>query len=161
MSADFDLLVIGSGPAGQKAAIQAAKLGRAVGIVERRHMVGGVCTNTGTIPSKTLREAVLYLTGVSQREIYGDSYRVKPDVTVRDLAERTDRVIAREIDVIRNQLQRNHIELLTGDGALPRSAHARSHGRRRRAACERRPGHHRESAPRRRGRPTSTSTSGP
>jgi NAD(P) transhydrogenase len=115
VSADFDVLVIGSGPAGQKAAIQASKLGRTVGIVERRHMVGGVCANTGTIPSKTLREAVLYLTGANQREIYGDSYRVKKDVTVRDLAERTDRVIAREIDVIRNQLQRNHIELLTGE----------------------------------------------
>jgi NAD(P) transhydrogenase len=112
---DFDLLVIGSGPAGQKAAIQAAKLGRRVGLIERRHMVGGVCTNTGTIPSKTLREAVLYLTGTNQREIYGDSYRVKTDVSVRDLAERTDRVIAREIDVIRNQLQRNHVELITGE----------------------------------------------
>jgi len=111
---DFDLLIIGSGPAGQKAAIQAAKLGRRVGIVERRHMVGGVCTNTGTIPSKTLREAVLYLTGLNQREIYGDSYRVKADLTIRDLEERTNRVIAREIDVIRNQLQRNRVELITG-----------------------------------------------
>jgi NAD(P) transhydrogenase len=111
---DFDLLVIGSGPAGQKAAIQAAKLGRRVGIVERRHMVGGVCTNTGTIPSKTLREAVLYLTGLNQREIYGDSYRVKADLTIRDLEERTSRVIEREIDVIRNQLQRNRVELITG-----------------------------------------------
>ncbi|MGZ4396496.1 MAG: FAD-dependent oxidoreductase, partial [Gaiellaceae bacterium] len=118
MSYDFDVLVIGSGPAGQKAAIQAAKLERRVGVVERRHMVGGVSTNTGTIPSKTLREAVLYLTGMNQREIYGDSYRVKADLTMRDLAERTDRVIAREIDVIRNQLQRNHVELLTGDASF-------------------------------------------
>ena len=114
MDYEYDLLVIGSGPAGQKAAIQGAKLGRRVGIVERRHMVGGVCTNTGTIPSKTLREAVIYLTGMNQREIYGDSYRVKADLTVRDLAERTDKVIAREVDVIRNQLQRNHIELIGG-----------------------------------------------
>ena len=68
---DFDLLVLGSGPGGQKAAIAAAKLGRRVGIVERRDMIGGVCINTGTIPSKTLREAVLYLTGLSQREMYG------------------------------------------------------------------------------------------
>jgi NAD(P) transhydrogenase len=110
----FDLLVIGSGPAGQKAAIQAAKLGRRVGIVERRNMIGGVCTNTGTIPSKTLREAVLYLTGLSQREIYGDSYRVKADLTIRDLEERTNGVIAREVDVIRNQLQRNRVELIGG-----------------------------------------------
>ncbi len=118
MSYDFDVLVIGSGPAGQKAAIQAAKLDRRVAIVERRHMVGGVSTNTGTIPSKTLREAVLYLTGMNQREIYGDSYRVKADLTMHDLAERTDRVIAREIDVIRNQLQRNHVELLSGDASF-------------------------------------------
>src|SRR5436190_2438183 len=118
MDHDFDLLVVGSGPAGQKAAIQAAKLGRRVGIIERRHVVGGVCTNTGTIPSKTLREAVLYLTGANQREIYGDSYRVKADVTVLDLAERTERVIAREIDVIRNQLLRNHIQLITGEARV-------------------------------------------
>src|SRR5262249_18638371 len=118
MDFDFDLLVIGSGPAGQKAAIQAAKLGRRVAVVERRHMVGGVCTNTGPIPSKTLLEAVLYLTGMNQREIYGDSYRVKADVTIRDLAERTDRVIAREIDVIRNQLQRNHVALITGEAGF-------------------------------------------
>ena len=78
---DYDLLVIGSGPGGQKAAIQAAKLGRRVAVVDRREMVGGVCTNTGTIPSKTLREAVVYLTGMSQRGIYGQSYRVKDDIT--------------------------------------------------------------------------------
>jgi NAD(P) transhydrogenase len=97
MEYDYDVLVIGSGPAGQKASIQAAKLGRSVCIVERRHMVGGVCTNTGTIPSKALREAVLYLSGTNQREIYGDSYRVKAVLTTHDLAGRTDRVIAQEI----------------------------------------------------------------
>ena len=77
-------------------------------------MVGGVCVNTGTIPSKTLREAVMYLTGLSQREMYGASYRVKNDITMEDLGERTRRVIAREIDVIRDQLQRNHVTLLSG-----------------------------------------------
>jgi NAD(P) transhydrogenase len=112
---DFDLLVIGSGPAGQRAAIQAAKLGKRVACVERRHMVGGVCVNTGTIPSKTLREAVVYLTGMNQRELYGASYRLKAEVTVRDLAERTSRVIERETHVIRDQLQRNHVELITGE----------------------------------------------
>src|SRR5262249_61099379 len=70
---DFDLLVIGSGPGGQKAAIAAAKLDRHVAIVERKNMIGGVCLNTGTIPSKTLREAVLYLTGLDQREMYGQA----------------------------------------------------------------------------------------
>src|SRR5512133_478074 len=103
---DFDLLVVGSGPGGQKAAIAGAKLGRHVGIVERRHMVGGVCINTGTIPSKTLREAVLYVTGLSQREFYGQSYRLKDEVTVSDLTARTQHVIGREIDVIRSQLAR-------------------------------------------------------
>ena len=78
----FDIVVIGSGPAGQKAAIAAAKLGKRAAIVERRNMVGGVCINTGTIPSKTLREAVLYLTGLNQREMYGESYRLKSDITV-------------------------------------------------------------------------------
>jgi NAD(P) transhydrogenase len=111
---DFDLLVIGSGPGGQKAAIAGAKLGRHVAIVERRNMVGGVCINTGTIPSKTLREAVLYVTGLSQREFYGQSYRLKDEVTVGDLTARTQHVIGREIDVIRSQLTRNHVQMLAG-----------------------------------------------
>jgi NAD(P) transhydrogenase len=111
---DFDLLVIGSGPGGQKAAIAAAKIGKTVCIVERRHMVGGVCVNTGTIPSKTLREAVLYLSGASMRELYGASYRVKQDITVQDLLARTQHVIGREIEVVRAQLFRNHVELVSG-----------------------------------------------
>ncbi|MET0865949.1 MAG: Si-specific NAD(P)(+) transhydrogenase [Nakamurella sp.] len=110
----YDMIVIGSGPAGQKAAIAAAKLGYRAAIVERGDMVGGVCINTGTIPSKTLREAVLYLTGMNQRELYGQSYRVKDDITVTDLSARTRHVVAREIDVIRNQLARNHVALLVG-----------------------------------------------
>jgi len=114
VSFDFDLLVIGSGPAGQKAAVQGAKLGKRVCVVERRQMVGGVCVNTGTIPSKTLREAVIHLTGLSQQEMYGSSYRVKADITMDDLRERTQRVIGREVDVIRDQLQRNHVRLLSG-----------------------------------------------
>ena len=114
MEYDYDLLVLGSGPGGQKAAIAGAKLGRRVGIVERKHMVGGVCINTGTIPSKTLREAVLYVTGLSQREFYGQSYRLKDEVTVGDLTARTQHVIGREIDVIRSQLTRNHVQMLVG-----------------------------------------------
>jgi len=111
---DYDVLVIGSGPGGQKAAIAAAKLGRRVAIVDKREMIGGVCINTGTIPSKTLREAVLYLTGLSQREMYGQSYRVKDDITVGDLSARTQHVISREIDVIRSQLSRNHVTIVPG-----------------------------------------------
>ncbi|MEU9024017.1 Si-specific NAD(P)(+) transhydrogenase [Actinomadura sp. NPDC048394] len=113
---DFDLLVLGSGPGGQRAAIAAAKLGRKVAVVDRREMLGGVCINTGTIPSKTLREAVLYLTGLNQRELYGQSYRVKDDITVADLGMRTQHVIGREIDVIRSQLARNHVTVLPGTG---------------------------------------------
>jgi NAD(P) transhydrogenase len=111
---DYDLLVIGSGPSGQKAAIAAAKLGRRAAVVERTDTVGGVCINTGTIPSKTLREAILYLTGLSQRELYGHSYRVKQEITVQDLSTRTRHVVGREIDVILHQLGRNHVTLLTG-----------------------------------------------
>ncbi|MFT4042158.1 MAG: Si-specific NAD(P)(+) transhydrogenase [Gordonia sp. (in: high G+C Gram-positive bacteria)] len=110
----FDIVVIGSGPAGQKAAIAAAKLGARAAIVERRNMVGGVCINTGTIPSKTLREAVLYLTGLNQREMYGQSYRLKSDITVSDLSARTTHVVGKEIDVIQNQLARNNVTLLIG-----------------------------------------------
>ncbi len=113
---DFDVVVLGSGPGGQKAAIATAKLGKRAAVVERRDMVGGVCINTGTIPSKTLREAVLYLTGLNQREMYGQSYRVKEDITVADLLARTQHVIGREIEVIRSQLARNHVTLLPGLG---------------------------------------------
>jgi NAD(P) transhydrogenase len=113
---DFDLLVIGSGPGGQKAAIAAAKLDRQVGVVERPDMLGGVCLNTGTIPSKTLREAILYLTGVDQHEIYGQSYRVKDEITIADLMARTRHVVTRENDVVRSQLTRNRVTIIPGTG---------------------------------------------
>ena len=111
---DYDLLVIGCGPGGQKAGIAAAKLGRRAAVVESRDVVGGVCVNTGTIPSKSLREAVLYLTGMSQRDLYGQSYRVKEDITIEDLSRRTHHVVGREIEVIRDQLARNRVALLPG-----------------------------------------------
>ena len=111
---DYDLVVIGSGPGGQKAAIAAAKLGRSVAVIERGRMLGGVCVNTGTIPSKTLREAVVYLTGMNQRELYGASYRVKEKITPADLLARTQHVIGKEIDVVRSQLMRNRVELYVG-----------------------------------------------
>src|SRR6201990_2898045 len=113
---EYDLVVLGSGPGGQKAAIAAAKLGKTVAIIERDRMLGGVCTNTGTIPSKTLREAVLYLTGITQRELYGASYRVKEGITPADLLARNQHVIRKERDVVRSQLRRNRIELYTGHG---------------------------------------------
>jgi len=115
---DFDLLVIGSGPGGQKAAIAAAKLDRQVAVVERPEMLGGVCLNTGTIPSKTLREAILYLTGVDQREIYGQSYRVKDEITIADLMARTRHVVTRENDVVRSQLTRNRVAIIPGTASF-------------------------------------------
>src|SRR3981081_710482 len=113
---DFDRLVLGSGPGGQKAAIAASKLGRKVAMVERRNMIGGVCINTGTIPSKTMREAVLYLTGLNQRELYGQSYRLKDDITDGDRLTRPQHESSREIDVVRSQLSRNRVSLLPGLG---------------------------------------------
>lgn len=113
------MFVIGTGPAGQRAAIQAAKLGKRVGVCERREVVGGVCINTGTIPSKTFREAVLYLTGFRQRGIYGSSFAVKEDISMSDdLLFRCNYVISRETDVIRHQLRRNRVEVVSGEAAF-------------------------------------------
>lgn len=110
----YDMIVIGSGPSGQKAAIQAAKLRKRVAIVEAGWNVGGVCTNTGTIPSKSFREAVLYLSGFRERSIYGSSYRVKSRITMQDLTFRIESVIRHEHDVIEHQLRRNRVELIRG-----------------------------------------------
>jgi NAD(P) transhydrogenase len=115
---DYDLLVIGSGPAGQRAAIQAAKLHKRVAIVERKASLGGVSVNSGTIPSKTLREAVLHLSGYRERGVYGASYAVKANITIGDLLFRTAHVIRHEIDVIRHQLTRNGVELIGAEAAF-------------------------------------------
>jgi NAD(P) transhydrogenase len=112
--AQYDLLVIGSGPAGQKAAVQAAKLGKTVGIIERKADVGGVSTNTGTIPSKALREAVLYLSGFRQRNLYGAGYRLKEAVTIEDLVFRANHIIKNEIEIVEDQMARNRIDLIHG-----------------------------------------------
>lgn len=117
-SQDFDLFVVGTGPAGQKAAIAAAKLGKKVGIVDRRLCVGGVCVNTGTIPSKTLREAILYLSGYRLRSLYGPGYRVKDHITVDDLTFRTHHVIQNEIQVIAYQMSRNGVQMVTGEASF-------------------------------------------
>lgn len=111
MMYDYDLFVIGSGPGGQRAAVQAAKLGKHVAIAEAGGVVGGVCIAKGTIPSKTLREAALYLSGYKERNVYGASYSVKEKITMADLLHRTDYVIRTEMDVVRHQLLRNSIEL--------------------------------------------------
>src|SRR5215471_6548543 len=110
----YDLVVIGSGPAGQKAAICAAKMRKKVAVVERRRSIGGVCVNTGTIPSKTFREAVLYLSGLRQRTFYGRGYAVKDQIAMQDLVFRAQAVMAREIEVVKAQLRRNQITTLEG-----------------------------------------------
>jgi len=111
---DYDLIVIGCGPAGQRAAVQAAKIRKRVAIIDRREVVGGVCVNTGTIPSKSFKEAVLFLSGYRQRNIYGQGYRVKTDIQMSDLTFRCNRIMQMEIEIIKSQLQRNHIEMYTG-----------------------------------------------
>jgi NAD(P) transhydrogenase len=121
----YDLLVIGSGPAGQRAAIQGAKLGKRVALIEKREVVGGACINTGTIPSKSMREAVMHLSGYRYQGIYGMSYRVKEKITVADLSFRVQQVIKTEIDVTTAQLSRNGIETLTGAASFIDPHHIR------------------------------------
>jgi NAD(P) transhydrogenase len=110
----YDLIVIGSGPSGQRAAVAAAKMNKSVAVVEARTMVGGVCVNTGTIPSKTMREAVLHLSGYNYRALYGVNYRVKEKISMADLAFRVQAVIKTEVDVTEAQLSRNGIDVIHG-----------------------------------------------
>src|SRR4026209_673222 len=109
-----DLVVIGSRPSGHRAALHAAKQGRRVALVERKELIGGTCINTGTIPSKTMREAVLHLSGFQYQGIYGVNYRVKEKITMADLSFRVQQVIKNEIDVTQAQLSRNGITLING-----------------------------------------------
>ena len=110
-AAKFDLVVIGSGPSGQRAAVAASKMKKRVAVVESRAVVGGVCVNTGTIPSKTMREAVLHLSGYNYRSVYGINYRVKEHISMADLGFRVNQVIKTEADVTQAQLSRNGVEV--------------------------------------------------
>ncbi|RIK87757.1 MAG: Si-specific NAD(P)(+) transhydrogenase [Planctomycetota bacterium] len=110
----FDCIVIGTGPAGQKGAIQAAKLGKRVAIVEKAQVLGGTQINTGTIPSKALREAALHLTGAHHRGLFGSTLQVKRDITIADLTAVSQQVIRHEWEVIRRQFEKNRIELIWG-----------------------------------------------
>jgi NAD(P) transhydrogenase len=125
MSSAFDLIVIGSGPAGQRAAIYGAKMGKRVAVVEMREVVGGACINTGTIPSKTMREAVLHLSGYNYKSIYGMNYRVKEKITMADLAFRVQHVIKTEVDVTEAQLSRNGVEMLVGIASFEDATHVK------------------------------------
>ncbi len=120
---DFDLLVIGSGPAGHHAATEAAKNGKRVAVADRSFDLGGVCLHTGTIPSKTLREAVLFLSGFRQRSFYGKGYRVKTQIQIEDLMFRVQEVIKRQYSVVQDQLQRHDITVLNGHARFTTDAH--------------------------------------
>ena len=110
----YDLVVIGSGPSGQRAAVAASKMKKRVAVIEARSVVGGVCINTGTIPSKTMREAVLHLSGYNYRSVYGMNYKVKEKISMADLAFRVQGVIKTENDVTEAQLSRNGIDIVHG-----------------------------------------------
>ena len=110
----YEWVVIGTGPAGHHGAIQAAKLGKRTAIAEMRACVGGACINTGTIPSKTLREAVLHLSGFKQRGLYGMAYDTKHKISMEELTERVDQVIRTEVGVFTSQFRRNGVDILTG-----------------------------------------------
>jgi NAD(P) transhydrogenase len=115
MAYDYDVIVIGCGPAGQKAAIKCAKVGKKVAIIDRRMVVGGQCLHTGTIPSKTFRAAIIYLSGYYERKFYGEDYRVKDLITAQDLVFRCNSIIRREIEVINRHLTNNDVHVLMGD----------------------------------------------
>jgi len=127
---EFDLIVIGSGPSGQRAAIQGAKCGRRVIIIDQREIVGGVCINTGTIPSKTMREAVLHLSGYQFQGIYGVNYHVKENITMADLGFRVNQVIKTEADVTQAQLSRNGVEVMYARASFLDATHVRAEGSR-------------------------------
>lgn len=114
----YDLIVIGSGPAGEKAAIEAAKMRKSTAIVERRSVQGGVCIHTGTIPSKTLRETALYIAGLRQRTAYGLVGGIKADLSMRELTHRKDQVIQQELDVIQQNMAQHRIEVIHGTGMI-------------------------------------------
>jgi NAD(P) transhydrogenase len=110
----YDLIVIGSGPAGQKGAIAASKSGKKVAVIDRKSMIGGVSLHRGTIPSKTLREVIMYLSGIRQRSFYGQDYSVKENISGEDLEARIKIVEQREMAVINDQLKRNGIHVFYG-----------------------------------------------
>jgi NAD(P) transhydrogenase len=115
---DFDLLVIGCGPAGEKAGAQAAYFDKRVGIIERAEHAGGACINTGTVPSKTLRESALYFSGLKQRGLYGIDYSLKENLTVHDFMHHERQVVEMERQRIRNNLASHKIELIHGSAAF-------------------------------------------
>lgn len=116
---NYDLIVVGSGPSGQKGAIAAAKMGKRVALIERgMSKMGGVCLHTGTIPSKTIREAIIYLTGFKHKTVYPDNYLDKRHITMNDLRTKLTDVIERERHIVRDQLERNYVDLFDGTASF-------------------------------------------
>ncbi|MGH7451952.1 MAG: Si-specific NAD(P)(+) transhydrogenase, partial [bacterium] len=115
---DYDLVVIGSGPAGEKGAAQAAYFGKKVVLVERNSYLGGAGLNTGTVPSKTLRETALYFSGLRQRGLYGIDYSLKDNLSVSDFMYRKSIVVENQWSLIRRNLERHHIEVIAGIASL-------------------------------------------
>lgn len=114
----FDLIVIGSGPAGRRAAVQAAKLKKSVLVVEKGRRVGGVCVHTGTIPSKTLRETVLNLSGWRERGVYGRAHRNKQSITAEDLRRRLAITLDHEVEILEHQFSRNSVQWIRGEASF-------------------------------------------
>src|SRR5713101_678805 len=114
-ASEYDLVVIGSGPAGQKAAIASAKARKRVAIIDRAVMIGGVSVHTGTIPSKTIREAIFQLTGFAVKALYGSGSQSRVDISVQDVSSRVGAIVARETEVIRSQIKRNGIAIHHGN----------------------------------------------
>jgi NAD(P) transhydrogenase len=129
---EYDLIVIGSGPAGQKGAIAASKARKRVALIDRPVMMGGVCVHTGTIPSKTLREAIFQLTGSAVKALYGNGYRSREDISIQDLSSRVNAIIERETELVRAQLMRNGITIHQGSARFldPHTLEVRGEGER-------------------------------
>ena len=121
----YDLIVIGSGPGGQRAAIQGTKAGKRVAVIEKQASIGGVCINSGTIPSKTMREAVLHLSGFYDKNFYGTNYNSKDTCTMADLNFRVQHVVENEVGVIQSQLKRNNVTIIHGTGRFTSPHHIR------------------------------------
>src|SRR5271168_4808940 len=115
---EFDLIVIGCGPAGEKAGAQAAYFGKRVAMIERAEFMGGSCINTGTVPSKTLRESALYFSGLKQRGLYGIDYSLKENLTVQDFMHHERAVVDMERQRILKNLELHHIELIRGQASF-------------------------------------------
>src|SRR3972149_10210731 len=114
----YDVVIIGSGPAGEKAGTQAAYFGHRVAIIEKEPVVGGAMVNTGTLPSKTLRETALFLNGFRQRNLYGINLTVADDINVDKFMYRKHQVVQNEVNLILDNIKRHKIDLIHGSGSV-------------------------------------------